>query len=276
MSLGMPKFAMPPVVETLLAVQFEPLIKMHITDYGLFWLKIRESFPIVQEQPPVPAIIEPAAQPVAINPMQWRIGGEFQLPRAWFKSAADSATGTPERIIQLQSDRFMQNWMRSEPNQGQYPSYQHNRTEFLKYFGLFTEFIKDREFGILTPNQCEVTYVNRIAVEGNLDATFRSCFPSLTAKHSTDFLPGSDSVEYMSSFPITGDKGRLHVRIQGPVRLDSGAVIMDFRLTARGTPAGPTTDQIMAWLDLGREWVVRGFHCLTSEQMHRKWGYTND
>ena len=276
MPLGMPKFAMPPVVETLLAVQFDPLVKMHITDYGLFWRKIRESFPVVQEQPPVPSIMEiTPVQPMVISPMQWRLGGEFPLPRVWFKSVG-TPTGTAERGIQLQSDRFMQNWMRSEPNQGQYPSYDSNRAEFLKYFGLFTDFITERELGIFTPNQCEITYVNRIAVEGDLDTTFRSCFPSLTPKHSTGFLPARDHVGYTSSFPITGDKGRLHVLIQGPVKLESGLVVMDFRLTARGRPAGPASDQIIDWLDLGRKWVVKGFHCLTSDEMHRKWGYANE
>ncbi len=277
MPLGMPKFAMPPVVETLLAVQFDPLIKMHITDYGLFWLKIRDSFPIVQEQPTVPAIIEPtSAQPMAINPIQWRIGGELPLPRAWFRSVADTTAGGAECGIQLQSDRFMQNWVRAESNRGRYPSYDSNREHFLKYFGLFAAFTKDHEIGILTPNQCEITYVNRISIENDLDTTFRSCFPSLTSEHSTKFLPGGDRVGHASSFPISGDNGRLHVLIQGPVRLESGATIIDFRLTARGRPAGASTEQIMAWLDLGREWVVKGFHCLTSKEMHQKWGYTDE
>lgn len=277
MTLGMPKFTMPPVVETLLAVQFDPVIKMRITDYGLFWSKIQASFPVVQEHPPVPSVIESIpAQPMVINPLQWRIGGAFPLPRVWFKSDPSAAVSTGERGIQLQNDRFMQNWMRSGPNKGQYPSYEINREEFLKYFDIFAEFIKERELGILTPNQCEVTYVNRIPIEGDFNVTFQSCFPSLNVKHTTGFLPGNDGVGYMASFPIASDRGRLHILIQGPVTLDSGASVIDFRLTARGAPTGVDHDQIMNWLDLGREWVVRGFHCLTSKIMHEKWGYKHE
>ena len=277
MTLGMPKFTMPPVVETLLAVQFDPLIKMRITDYGLFWSRIRDSFPVVQEHPPVPSVIESTpAQPMVINPLQWRIGGEFPLPRVWYRSIPSAAARQGERGVQLQNDRFMQNWMRSEPNSGQYPSYEANRTEFIRYFEIFTDFVNERELGMLMPNQCEITYVNRIPVEGDLNTTFRSCFPSLTAKHSTEFLPRSDSVGFMASYPIAGDRGRLHILIQGPVRLDSGVVVIDFRLTARGAPSGTTGDRIVNWLDLGRQWVVRGFHCLTSEEMHRKWGYKHE
>jgi uncharacterized protein (TIGR04255 family) len=278
MTLGMPKFTMPPIVETLLAVQFDPLIKMRITDYGLFWSKIRDAFPIVQEHPPVPSVIEASpAQPMVINPLQWRIGGGFPLPRVWFKGAPSAEAATGDRGIQLQTDRFMQNWMRSEPGKGQYPSYEANRTEFLKYFQIFSDFVEERELGPLTPNQCEVTYVNRITIEdGDLNKTFRACFPSLAVRHSTDFLPGSDSTGYMASFPIAGNYGRMHVMINGPVKLDAGDVVIDFRLTARGAPRGAAGGQIVNWLDLGREWVVRGFHCLTSEEMHRKWGYKHE
>ncbi len=274
MTLGMPKFTMPPVVETLLSVQFAPLIKMRITDYGLFWSKIRDSFPVVEEYPPVPSVIESIpAQPIVINPLQWRFGGSLLLPRAWFKDAPSPVDGRGERGIQLQADRFMQNWMRSGSKQRRYPSYEANRKEFLKYFGIFTDFVKECELGALTPNQCEVTYVNRIPIEGDLDKTFQCCFPSLAAKHTTEFLPGSDSIGYMASFPIAGNKGRMHIMVNGPVKLDSGDLVIDFRLTARGAPGGAVGDQIVDWLDLGREWVVKGFHCLTSEEMHKKWGY---
>ena len=277
MTLGMPKFTMPPVVETLLAVQFDPLIKMRITDYGLFWSRIRDSFPVVQEHPPVPSVIESSpAQPMVINPLQWRIGGGFPLPRVWFKGAQSAVVAKGERGIQLQVDRFMQNWMRSDSKQRRYPSYEANRKEFLKYFEIFTDFAKENELGILRPNQCEVTYVNRIPIEGDLNKTFRGCFPSLAAKHSTEFLPGSDSTGYMASFPIAGNNGRMHIMINGPVKLDTGDVVIDFRLTARGAPRGAASEQIVNWLDLGREWVVRGFHCLTSEEMHRKWGYIHE
>ncbi len=280
MTLGMPKFTMPPVVETLLAVQFEPLVKMRVTDYGLFWSKISEQFPIVQEHPPVPAVIESTlAQPIVINPMQWRIGGEFRLPRVWYRSSLSLAGGNGERGIQLQNDRFMQNWMRPEQAAERYPSYEVNRADFLKYLGLFAAFVKERDLGTIVPNQCEVTYVNRIPIAGGSNGVhglFAECFPSLAARHSTDFLPETDRIGYMASFPIAGGKGRLHVQIQGPVRLETGAVVIDFRLTARGAPVGTASHPIMDWLDLGREWVVKGFYGLTSAKMHEKWGYKHD
>ena len=279
MTFGMPKFSSPPVVETLLAVQFEPLAQMRVTDYGLFWNLISDEFPVVQEHPPIPAIIESVeAQPMVINPMQWRIGGEFPPPRVWYRSSPENINEAGEHGIQIQKDRFMQNWMRPGHNSGRYPSYESNRADFVKYLTLFKNFLAENKLGELVPNQCEVTYVNRIAVpseRGALHAAYAECFPGLTTGHSTDFLPGSERVMSLASFPIQKDRGWLHIQIHGPVRLATGAAAIDFRLTARGAPLKAASDPVMEWLDLGREWVVRGFHCLTSATMHQKWGYQN-
>ncbi len=281
MAFGMPKFLRPPVVETLLSVQFEPLAQMRVTDYGLFWKRIRDEFPVVQEHPPIPAIIESVeTQPMVINPMQWRIGGEFPPPRVWYRSNPENSSDAGEHGIQLQKDRFMQNWMRPGlgDNSGRYPSYESNRADFVKYLTLFKKYLAENNLGELVPNQCEVTYVNRIAVpneRGALHAACAECFPGLTLKNSTDFLPRSDRVMSVVSFPIQQDMGWLHVQIHGPVRLMTGESAIDFRLTARGAPRASEGDPVMEWLDLGREWVVRGFHCLTSATMHQKWGYQN-
>jgi uncharacterized protein (TIGR04255 family) len=277
MTARLPKFANPPVVETLLGVQFDPLVKMRITDYGLFWDRIRDDFPVVEEHPPLqPAVESPSTRPLVHASAQWRIGGNFPLPRVWYRAVANELAAGQYRGIQLQPDRFMQNWMRSARDSSRYPSYEANRAEFLKYLNIFNKFASDRNLDPLNPNQCEVTYVNRIPLEMELDAVFQYCFPSLTVKRSTDFLPKPESLNYVTSFQMGPGNGRLHVLIRGPVSLEPGGSVIDFRLTARGAPKGRAVDDVMRWLDLGREWVVRGFHCLTSAEMHRKWGYEND
>jgi hypothetical protein len=43
-------------------------------------------------------------------------------------------------------------------------------------------------------------------------------------------------------------------------------------LTARVMPNGATVDRAMKALDVGHEWVVRGFDDLTTAEMHRHWG----
>ena len=47
---NLPEFNRPPVVETVLSAQFEPVAGMHSAHFGLFWQRIRAQFPQVEEK----------------------------------------------------------------------------------------------------------------------------------------------------------------------------------------------------------------------------------
>jgi hypothetical protein len=64
--------------------------------------------------------------------------------------------------------------------------------------------------------------------------------------------------------------GRLHIALQ-PGYGGSQAMFV-LTLTARGRPSGPTNADVLAFLDIGREHIVRGFTSVTSTEMHAKWG----
>lgn len=53
----LPTFENPPVIETLLGVQFVPL-KLSVIHLGLFWARIREMYPRYRIQPPLDVAIE--------------------------------------------------------------------------------------------------------------------------------------------------------------------------------------------------------------------------
>jgi hypothetical protein len=42
-------------------------------------------------------------------------------------------------------------------------------------------------------------------------------------------------------------------------------------LTARGRPIGEGIEGALAMLDIGREWIVRGFASVTTRTMHDVW-----
>jgi len=46
---------------------------------------------------------------------------------------------------------------------------------------------------------------------------------------------------------------------------------VQLRLTARGAPDTPDLDGVLAWMDVGREWIVRGFADITSPSAHALW-----
>jgi hypothetical protein len=47
--LDLADFECPPVVETVLSLQFEKLSAMRAVHFGVFWLRVREEFPKTEE-----------------------------------------------------------------------------------------------------------------------------------------------------------------------------------------------------------------------------------
>ena len=66
--------------------------------------------------------------------------------------------------------------------------------------------------------------------------------------------------------------GRLHAALEPGYRTDDRRPMFVLELTARGAPLGEGITGVLAFLDLGREWVVRGFTSMTTPVMHKEWG----
>jgi hypothetical protein len=86
-----------------------------------------------------------------------------------------------------------------------------------------------------------------------------------------EFLPASEGLAFKANFPMQDRTGRLRVALNRAVRAIDGAEVLVFTLTARGKPQSSATEDILAWCDQGREWIVRGFADLTTERMHGLW-----
>ena len=99
-----------------------------------------------------------------------------------------------------------------------------------------------------------------------------SVFPLLGKMSDTGFLPKPESLKFNASYQMPEQKGRLRITANHAVRRNDGAELIVLTLTARGKPDSSQLDDIMKWLDLGREWVVRGFTDFTSETLHQLWG----
>src|SRR5271165_4241376 len=208
-------FENPPVVETVLSLQFEKLTAMQVVHFGLFWRRIQERFPRTEERPALSPIVErfPPASPY---------GGRIQfeaemLPRIWMFNAA----GT--EMVQLQNDRFIKNW-RKAGEKDSYPRYEPViRPAFSRDFKEFQAFVAEEHLGEIKPNQCEVTYVNHIISghgwdnlsEINRIFTFWNRPPS-------PFPGNAEDLGMRIRFPITDGQehpiGRLHVEVQPALR----------------------------------------------------------
>ncbi len=263
----LPEFDSPPVIETALGVEFVPLSAWGIPHFGLFWGEIREEFDRFEIQPPLATQIERFG---AESWQQPKATVEFlQSPevRCWFVHRDNEA------LLQIQNNRFNYNWRKNAGAAG-YPRYEKNiRPAFDREWSRFTRFIESQQLGVIDVIQCEVTYVNHLelGVGWRTAADLHDVFPCWSGAFPGGFLPSPERVHFGVNFLMPDDLGRLRVTLQPAVRGSDGVEVLQLTLTARGRPAGTEASAVLNWLDLGRSWVVRGFHDLTSPKMHYLW-----
>src|SRR5271165_5623060 len=138
-------FERPPINEVVLGVFFAPIPPLRAEAVGLFWARIRETFPSVVQQP----IYAQEFSPIPVMPQP---GEFFPLPRFWFLSQDNT------RLIQLQNGAFLYNWRKQND---EYPRFHRIFPEFLGHLETFQRFLKeDLEIGSLPIAIAELTYIN--------------------------------------------------------------------------------------------------------------------
>lgn len=273
MDTSLPDFTDPPVAEVALSVQFDSLNALRTLQLGLLWQEFRERFPDTEEHPPLEPVVERfGVRPTRVSAIHVEMMRLPPTPRCWFLNKE----GT--ELIQIQQDRFVRNW-RKVGDGDRYPRYEkHLRPGFETELRRFQAFLEREQLGDLRPNQCEVTYVNHItsaglwkshADLGEIVTVFRKSF-------SDEFLIDPEDAALRLRFLIPGESGvpvgRLHVAIDPAFRSSDNQPLFIMNITARGAPCGDGIDGVLRFLDLGREWVVRGFASTTTPEMHRLWG----
>ncbi len=82
--LDLPDFANPPVVETVLSVQFDKLSLMRTAHVGLYWNQIRDAYPVTREQIELPSVIERSELSAPSVGIQFQALEAPPMPRFWF------------------------------------------------------------------------------------------------------------------------------------------------------------------------------------------------
>ncbi len=266
-----PDFERPPVVEVALSVQLEPLVKLSTQELAIFWEEVLHRQYTWKEAPPIPPAFEwfGIPQPAANVEFTFQQLDAPPPHRALFLSEDETA------LVQLQRDRFVRNWRKA--NSEPYPRYEHIRTGFREQYEELCRFVAQRKLGACVPNQCEVTYVNHIpwGREGQPPEDLSEVLTPWTAKTTDSFLGEPEQVDLAARYVIRteeGPVGRLHVAANPRYRGDDLQPLLTLTLTARGRPASEGVDDVMNFLDRGREHVVRGFASVTTTAMHKRWG----
>ncbi len=267
----LPEFEKPPVVEVAVSVQFDaPALDGPLLMFR--WTQVRDRFPRYEQAPPLPALVETFGGPQGPR-FEFQISDVPPTPRLLLISKSEA------KVLQIQEDRFGCSWRKLKPEH-EYPRYAKIIEEFKIQLAGFQTFLSEEGLEDLSPVQCEVTYVNVILPEGvwNSHSDLGKIIPSATPHLTEGFLPAPEQTGYASQYIIFGDgeipRGRLYVSVEPSYLLADKMPMYLMKLTFRGAPQGCGAEGIIETMDLGHEWIVRGFATLTSSEMHRAWRRT--
>lgn len=263
----MPEFKNPPVSEVAISVSFTPLKNWSSSNAFSFGSMISNQYPKMELQAPL------------FNEEE-KFGDEFWqqnhlkleiLPqnsnRFWFLAEPSNW------LVQVQSDRFVLNWRRVTGNE-EYPRYEAAiRGRFIEEMNRFFTYVVDNNIGEINVTQCEVTYVNDI-VQGEYWENVSDAiglFSILSDEKSGKFLKDIETISASGSYAMPDQKGRLRFGINHAIRNTDNKELIKLSLVARGRPNSSDTNAVLDWIDLGREWIVRGFEDMTTKKAHALW-----
>lgn len=149
----LPDFERPPLAEVAMGVLFSPLHLMRQAHFGRYWDRVREDFPRVEDQPAIEPQYELDDEPVGVA-VNFRLSVAPPLRRSWFISRGE------DELLQLQPDRFVDNWRRAAPAAREYPRFEALWDRFSSRWEDLGSFVEDEGLGQLVPEQVELTYVN--------------------------------------------------------------------------------------------------------------------
>ncbi len=204
--------------------------------------------------------------------MQLQIGVELvsePILRFWFIN--DSST----QLVQIQKDRFLRNWRRMKPDDV-YPHYDTLKPKFVDDWHQFCEFLERERIGVPQVDLCEVTYINHMPLGLGWEAFGQAhkVVSVMRPPGSESFLSEPEMVQLNCSYVMGDKQGRLYVGLQPALRNYDAKEVLQLTLTARGKPASSALEDVLAWFNMGHEWIVRGFADFTAPEMHATWERT--
>lgn len=266
---GLPWFDRPPVVETVLGVQFEPIPGLSNAHLGKFWSLLGDPWPKVQDVSRLEQQFE-----VFGDERVWTLAGPALTLTSDPSRRFQIRNQAEDRMIQVQNGRFHYNWL-DKPG-GSYPRYEKCiKPEFEEHWGRFRAFLKDNGLSPPEVNQWEVTYVNHIkkGTVWDLPSDWSGVFPGILGGTQTNDVAALESLAAQWHFEIPPRRGRLHVQlIHGKGGQHGANELLRVDLTARGPVEGAIL-QLYDGLDLGRKTIVLMFcRMMTSKKALDYWG----
>lgn len=262
-----PKFNKPPVVETVIGVQFPEIDGFSAVHFGLYWRAIRDRFKNFEDKPRLPPVVEQFPRNIVLPYPRVELSEGAGPDRMWYTAQTES------ELIQLQPDRFLFNW-RQQGAATRYPSYDANKKKFLDEFKNFQKFCEENQLKEPSPNLCEVTYINHLVPQQGESSVqlFGKVFSGLRWEACDDWLPEPESATFNRVFRIERNRqavGRLYaeaaIALKRREKKEQEFVL--FRVTGRVMHPFSPNGNLVDSLQLAHDWVVKGFASMTDRRI---------
>lgn len=243
------KLTNPPINELIIGVYFNPpLLDLYTYHIGIFWERIRERYPRVEQREPIGSVYIDVA-----NEM-------FPMPRFWFTSADQS------HLVQVQRNAFLLNWRKRDT---EYPSFDPVKAEFDRLYATFAEFVRyinaDAPMNI---DRAELSYVNQI------DATDYWSGPADTAavipsyQPLGDFVPTGLNVQQTSQHD---DRTNVVLSVRNGERKPDNIKTLIVEIRAVGALGGVTKAQADEWFKAAHDVTGNAFVAATNTDIRDRY-----
>ena len=262
---NLPDFQAPPLKEVVLGVQFSAPKGYQQIHAGGVWSLYRGAYPEVQEQPPLAPVFETFGLPHQRSLVpQFSFATGASHDRFWF------VRPDGDELIQFQQDRLLHNWRKIGDGTKPYPRFEAMIERFTEEIRTLQKFLAGLAPQTLLINQCEISYVNQIEIQGVENSAPSDWLRFLNFGDSTpdDF---SLTLREVIRDPKGNPQARLTCEAASAV-LPSGEGVIQLTFTVRGPPKGGDVQSALDFLTVGRERIVWRFAELTTEMAHKKWG----
>jgi uncharacterized protein (TIGR04255 family) len=261
-------FDNPPVVETVLGVEFAPLRGWDVRHFGLFWGRVKGRFGALETKP---ALIRPeAGEAGPFNFVLEQLRDPAGDVRCWLIDEDET------RLLQIQQDRFIHNWRKVQGDEP-YPRYDDDiKPRFRSEWENFVAFLEEE--GLPRPEwrRCEVTYINHL--EKGREWRTLDDLPEIFPAFRSGALAGPElslpeSVNIRWRHRLEAEAGWLTFALQSATRHRDDKKVLQYQISAQvEAPEESDLSAVFDALDRGRYSVVRSFETSTSPRMHDLWG----
>lgn len=263
MSVRTPEFKEPPLIETVLAVQFVPLRGLSSAHIGLFWNRLGDEWDRADEVDAVGQILPWDGAPG--GPLGDAVVVHGRMSRLRFLHS------TKSRLLQIENGWFVFNWRRLGEADA-YPRFKTLLPEFLELLSKWRSFLAEQKLGDVVANLWEVTYVNAIE-KGKIwqsPSDWPKLLPKMLAAPVLGDLGAPTTGGFRWLFGLPGGAGMLEVSLDHVLGPTEGREALRMTQLARGQIAD--SSRLEPGLQVGHDAIVAAFEAMTSEEAQQHWG----